>query len=175
MESTIKNNARKNPSVVIIGAGMTGLQLVVKLREIGITDITVLEKAHTIGGTWRENTYPGVACDVPSHAYTYSFEPNPDWTMHFPPGAEIYQYFKKVFYKYGINFVTQFNEAVISCVYNDSSQKWTVKSSQGNTYEADLLFSATGILHQPMLPAISGIDNFVGAKFHTSRSDHSVD
>ena len=175
MESTTQTNTRKNPSVVIIGAGMTGLQLVIKLRDIGITDITVLEKTYTIGGTWRENTYPGVACDVPSHAYTYSFEPNPDWSMHFPPGAEIYQYFKKVFYKYGINFVTRFNEAVTSCVYNDSSQKWTVKSSQGNTYEADFLFSATGILHQPMLPDISGIDNFSGAKFHTSRWDHSVD
>lgn len=175
MDTNTLSSTRKNPSVVIIGAGMTGLQLVIKLREIGITDITLLEKAQTIGGTWRENTYPGVACDVPSHAYTYSFEPNPDWTMHFPPGAEIYQYFKKVFYKYGINFVTRFNEAVTSCVYDDASQKWTVKSSQGNTYQADLLFSATGILHQPKFPDIAGLDDFAGVKFHTSRWDHTVD
>ena len=83
---------RRNPAVVIIGAGMTGLLLAIKLRESGISDVTVLEKADSIGGTWRENTYPGIACDVPSHAYTYSFEPNPDWSMQFPPGAEIFRY-----------------------------------------------------------------------------------
>ncbi len=168
-------SVKENPSVVIIGAGMTGLLLVIKLRELGITNITLLEKTHTIGGTWRENTYPGVACDVPSHAYTYSFEPNPEWSMHFPPGAEIYEYFKKVFYKYGIDHCTRFNEAVTSCVYNDSSHKWTVQSALGNSYEADLLFSATGILHQPAYPDIPGLQAFAGACFHTACWDHSVD
>lgn len=165
---------RKNPSVVIIGAGMTGILLVIKLRELGITNITLLEKAETLGGTWRENTYPGIACDVPAHAYTYSFEPNPDWSHHFAPGPEIYQYFHKVFYKYGVNFSTHFNEAATSCVFNDDSQTWTVSTSQNKTYEADLLFSATGLLHQPNIPKITGLESFAGPSFHSARWDHSV-
>ena len=164
--------SRKNPSVVIIGAGMTGILLVIKLREAGITNITLLEKAKTIGGTWRENSYPGVACDVPSHAYTYSFEPNPDWSSFFASGSEIYHYFKRVYHKYGVDACTRLNEGVISCVYRD--EKWLVKSTQGNTYTADLLFSATGILHKPVMPEILGLNSFKGALMHSARWDHNV-
>ncbi len=164
---------RQDPSVIIIGAGMTGIQLVIKLKEAGINNITVLEKSTTIGGTWRENTYPGVACDVPSHAYTYSFAPNPDWSNLFPSGKEIYQYFESVFYQHDIDRYTNFSETVIRCVYN--KQQWTVETQQGNCYTADLLFSATGILHQPVTPSIPGIDEFEGPAFHTARWDHSID
>ncbi len=164
---------RNNPSVVIIGAGMSGICLVIKLREMGITNITVLEKAETIGGTWRENRYPGVACDVPSHAYTYSFEPNPGWSSFFAGGQEIHEYYKRVYYKYGVNFNTRLNEGVTSCVYNDG--QWTVKTTQGNTYTADLLFSATGILHQPKYPDIPGLDSFAGIAMHSARWDKSLD
>lgn len=164
---------RENPAVVIIGAGMTGICLVIKLRELGITNITVLEKAETIGGTWRENRYPGVACDVPSHAYTYSFEPNPDWSTFFAGGNEIHEYYQRVFYKYGVNFVTKLGEAVNSCVYQDG--QWTVKTAKGNTYVADLLFSATGILHQPKYPDIPGLDSFAGIAMHSARWDTSLD
>ena len=167
------SNNRQNPSVIIIGAGMTGIALVIKLREAGITDITVLEKAETIGGTWRENRYPGVACDVPSHAYTYSFEPNPGWTKFFAEGKEIHEYFKRVYYKYGVNFSTHLNEAVTSCVYNNS--QWTVKTSQDKTYVADLLFSAAGILHKPAYPDIPGLESFAGVCMHSSRWDDSID
>ncbi len=164
---------RQNPSVIVIGTGMTGLQLVIKLRDAGITTITVLEKRDGLGGTWRENTYPGVACDVPSHAYTYSFEPNPDWSNYFPSGEEIHNYFTKVFYKYGIDACTRFDEAVTHCSYQ--SGRWTVKTSQGNTYVSDLLFCATGILHEPAFPDYPGLDTFEGTMFHTARWDHSVD
>jgi cation diffusion facilitator CzcD-associated flavoprotein CzcO len=164
---------RRNPSVVVIGAGMTGLLLVKELRDAGITDVILLEKANTVGGTWRENTYPGVACDVPSHAYTYSFEPNPDWSNFFPAGDEIQAYFEKVFYKYGIDTCTRFNEAVTSCVYTDG--RWIVKTSQDNTYEADILIAATGMLHRPAYPDIPGLDSFAGPAFHTARWDHDVD
>ncbi len=84
---------KRNPSVVIIGAGMTGMLMVIKLRKAGITDIVVLEKKDSVGGTWRENTYPGAACDVPAHMYTYSFEPNPNWSRFFARGPEIKDYF----------------------------------------------------------------------------------
>jgi len=178
MSSAQPNTAkrdRQNPSVVIIGAGMTGIGLVIKLREAGITDIVMLEKASDIGGTWRENTYPGVACDVPSHAYTYSFEMNPDWSHFFAYGPEIKKYFEKVYYKYGVDHSTRLNEAVTSCAYCDDTETWTVKTSQGNTFECDLLFSATGILHKPTFPNIEGLDSFKGNMMHSAQWDHSVE
>lgn len=164
---------RSNPAVVIVGAGMTGILLVIKLRQAGINNITLLEKCETIGGTWRENTYPGVACDVPSHAYTYSFEPNPDWSNLFPRGAEIFQYFDRVYRKHKVDSCARFNETVTSCIYGDG--QWTVQTSKGNTYVADLLFSATGILHQPVVPDFPGLDSFAGPAFHSARWDHSVE
>lgn len=166
-------NNRNNPSVIIIGAGMTGIACVIKLREAGITNITVLEKAESVGGTWRENRYPGVACDVPSHAYTYSFEPNPGWSSFFASGKEIYEYYQRVYYKYGVNYCTNLNEAVTSCVYQND--KWIVKTTKNKTYEADLLFSATGILHQPKYPDIPGLDSFAGLAMHSSRWDTGID
>jgi len=163
---------RKNPSVVVIGAGMTGIMLVIKLREAGIINVTLLEKKESVGGTWRENTYPGVACDVPGHAYTYSFAPNPEWSSLFAPGSEIHQYFIDVYHKYGVDTCTRFNEAVTSCVYQDG--KWKLESSQGNTYVADLVFAATGMLHHPVIPDFEGLDSFTGVTMHSAQWDHSV-
>jgi cation diffusion facilitator CzcD-associated flavoprotein CzcO len=165
---------RRNPAVVVIGAGMTGLLLAIRLRESGISDVTVLEKADSIGGTWRENTYPGIACDVPSHAYTYSFEPNPDWSMHFPPGAEIRRYFEHVFHKYGIDRCTRFGEEVTRCAWDEGAQQWQVDTAAGHRFVADLLFSATGLLHVPVVPDIPGLGSFAGRAFHSARWDHAV-
>lgn len=164
---------RQNPSVIVIGAGMTGICLVIKLREAGITNITLLEKADSVGGTWRENRYPGVACDVPSHAYTYAFEPNPNWSSFFASGAEIAEYYRRVYYKYGVNYCTHFGEAVTACQYQN--ERWTVTTAKGNTYEADLLFSATGILHQPKYPDILGLQDFAGTTVHSARWDKNID
>jgi len=164
---------RQQPSVVIIGAGMTGIGVAIKLKQAGINNIVVLEKAETVGGTWRENRYPGVACDVPSHAYTYSFEPNPDWSNFFAYGPEIYQYFKNVYYKYGIDKHTHLNEGVTSCVYQN--EKWIVKTTQNKTYEADILFSAAGILHKPVYPNIPGLDSFSGVSMHSARWNDGID
>jgi len=165
---------RRNPAVLVIGAGMTGLLLAIALRKAGIRDVTVLEKAEGIGGTWRENTYPGIACDVPSHAYTYSFEPNPDWSRHFPPGAEIMRYFERVFRAYGIDGCTRFGESVTRCAWDEASMRWEVSTAAGNRYQADLLFSATGLLHVPVYPAIRGLESFRGPAFHSARWDHAV-
>jgi cation diffusion facilitator CzcD-associated flavoprotein CzcO len=167
------SKSRENPSVIIIGAGMTGIGLVIKLKAAGITNITLLEKAETVGGTWRENRYPGVACDVPSHAYTYSFESNPEWSNFFAYGKEIYDYFKKVYMKYGVDKHTHLNEGVNSCVYQNG--KWLVKTTKDKTYEADFLFSATGILHKPVYPDIPGLDTFAGTSMHSSCWDNSLD
>jgi len=160
---------------VIIGAGMTGIALVVKLREAGITNITLLEKATDIGGTWRENRYPGVACDVPSHAYTYSFEPWPEWDKFLADGSQIHEYFKMVWKKYGVDKVTKLGQLVTSCSFDDNSQQWTVKTQAGDTYTADLLFSATGILHKPAFPNIPGLDSFAGITMHSALWDDKVE
>ena len=166
---------RQNPSVIVIGAGMTGILVAIKLKEAGISNITVIEKKDSIGGTWRENTYPGIACDVPSHAYTYSFAPNPNWSSHFPHGGEIHQYFSNVFTRYGIDKLTRFNETVTSCIYGDDSQQWTVQTSKGDTLTADLVFSACGLLHHPKFPEVPGYDDFTGPKFHSAQWDHDVE
>ncbi|MFK8049654.1 MAG: flavin-containing monooxygenase [Halioglobus sp.] len=163
----------RNPSVVIIGAGMTGVLLTIKLREAGITDLTILEKADQLGGTWRENTYPGVACDIPAHMYTYSFEPNPDWSHRYAYGDEIQAYFEKVGRKYGVTNSISFNEAATSCIYK--SGKWTVTTSKDRTIIADFVINSTGILHHPAKPDIKGIGSFKGSMFHTAEWDHNIE
>jgi len=163
----------RTPSVIIIGAGMTGILMTIKLREAGITDITILEKKANVGGTWRENNYPGVACDIPAHMYTYSFEPNAEWSHRFAHGNEIQEYFERVGRKYGVTEKVRFNEAVVNSVYNNG--KWTVKTNKGDTLEADFLIGATGILHHPAFPDIKGLDSFNGKMFHTAQWDQSVD
>jgi cation diffusion facilitator CzcD-associated flavoprotein CzcO len=160
------------PEVVIIGAGMTGILMAIKLREAGIHKITILEKKDKLGGTWRENTYPGVACDIPAHMYTYSFEPNPEWSHRFAHGAEIQQYFERVSDKYGVTSLIRFNEQVTSCVFEDA--KWHIETSKDEKLEADFVISATGILHYPAKPDIPGIESFQGKMFHTAEWDHST-
>ena len=162
----------RDPSIVIIGAGMTGIAMVIKLRKAGITNITVLEKKNKIGGTWRENTYPGVACDVPAHMYTYSFEPNPNWSHFFAHGDEIQKYFEHVVEKYDVERSIHFSEAVTDARYIDG--KWLVTSSKCKTYEADFMISATGILHHPAFPDIDGLNDFKGEMFHTAQWNHDV-
>jgi len=156
----------RNPKVVIIGAGMTGILLAIKLREAGINDVIVFEKADKIGGTWRENRYPGVACDVPSHMYTYSFEPNPDWEHLFAKGNEIQSYFERVVAKYKVETCIRFQEPVIGATLD--GKQWKVTTTKGE-YVADFVVSATGILHHPQMPEIEGLDSFAGLAFHTSR------
>jgi cation diffusion facilitator CzcD-associated flavoprotein CzcO len=163
---------KRNPSVCVIGAGMTGILLAIKLREAGISDITIFEKKSEIGGTWRENTYPGVACDVPSHMYTYSFEPNPNWSNFFARGPEIKQYFEKVTDKYDVRRLIQFDEGVQAAHYADA--KWHIETTQGKRYTFDFVIAATGILHHPSFPDIPGLDTFKGKMFHTAKWDHSV-
>ncbi|MDQ7049411.1 MAG: NAD(P)/FAD-dependent oxidoreductase [Enterobacterales bacterium] len=164
------NNNKRLPKVVVIGAGMTGILLVIKLREAGITNITIFEKADRLGGTWRENTYPGAACDVPSYLYSYSFELNPNWSHIYAHGDEIQNYFERIGKKYQVTETIHFNEEVTDAIYRD--KLWHIKTSKNRHYQADFVISATGILHHPKLPSISGIDCFKGKSFHTARWDH---
>jgi cation diffusion facilitator CzcD-associated flavoprotein CzcO len=169
----MKNKTLRAPRVVIVGAGMTGLLLFIKLREAGIQDVIILEKKDRLGGTWRDNTYPGVACDVPAHMYTYSFEPNPEWSKRFAEGSEIYAYFEKVGRKYGVIDHINFNEEVTEAKYQKG--KWKIRTSQNRTLESDFLISATGILRKVNKPHINGLEAFKGDVFHTAEWRHDVD
>lgn len=158
--------------VVVLGAGMAGMLAGIQLQKRGYRNAVIYEKADRVGGTWRENTYPGLTCDVPSHFYTYSFERNPDWTRHLPPGPEIQSYFERTAAKYGVLDMIRFNEEAESAEWRDG--KWQLQFKSGHSDTADVLIAATGVLHQPRYPDIPGADDFRGALFHSARWDHSV-
>ncbi len=159
--------------VIVIGAGMAGILSAIKLREAGIDDVVLYEKADRLGGTWRENTYPGVACDVPSHLYSYSFALNPQWSHTFASGAEIQAYFERVAEEHGVIPLIRFGEEITRADWRDG--RWHVESGSGHRDEADVVIAATGVLHHPKYPDIDGLDTFAGPCFHSARWDHDVD
>ena len=158
--------------IVVIGAGMSGILTGIRLLQAGITDFVIYEKAGRVGGTWRENTYPGLSCDVPSHHYVYSFEPNPEWSRMFAPGAEIHAYFERAAEKYGVLPHIRFGCEVTAATYADG--RWHVACADGTRDVADVVIAATGVLHHPVYPRIEGLDDFAGASFHSARWDHGV-
>jgi cation diffusion facilitator CzcD-associated flavoprotein CzcO len=162
----------RNLRFVIIGAGMAGILSAIKLREAGYDDIAIYEKADRIGGTWRDNTYPGLTCDVPSHSYTYSFAPNPEWSQYLPPGQEVFGYFAGIAERYRIGALVRFNQEIVSCIFTDG--RWQLTTKDGNSDSADVVIAATGVLHHPFYPDIDGLGDFEGALFHSSRWDHTV-
>lgn len=161
------------PKIAIIGAGISGMCMAIKLKEAGLTSFTLYEKADNVGGTWRDNTYPGVACDVPSHLYSYSFEPKLDWSKAFSPGGEILGYCEDVAKKYALLDHTEFGCELIASVYRDGG--WDIEFAGGRKERADFLVSCIGGLHVPRFPDLEGQDNFKGASFHSAQWDHSVD
>jgi cation diffusion facilitator CzcD-associated flavoprotein CzcO len=162
----------RTPSIVIIGAGMSGLCMAAKLRQAGIDAFTIVEKADKLGGTWRDNTYPGLACDVPSRFYQFSFAPNPSWTHVFSPGAEIWAYFDAVADRFDLRRHIRFGTQVVGAQYEGG--RWRVRTDDGGELLADFLISASGILHHPRHPDIDGLESFAGATFHSARWDHDV-
>ena len=164
--------AEKELRVVVLGAGMAGILAGIKLMQAGHTELAIYEKADRVGGTWRENSYPGLTCDVPSHHYTYSFERNPDWTRHLPPGPEVQAYFEQTAAKYGLNELISFNEEASSANFREG--RWHLGFKSGHEDVADVVIAATGVLHHPSSPVIEGMENFTGALFHSARWDHSI-
>ena len=151
---------------------MSGLLMGIRLQKAG-KRFRILEKAASIGGTWRDNTYPGLTCDVPSFFYSYSFEPNPDWSHRFSPGPEILTYFERVAEKYDLLKYITFDTTVTSARYEDGG--WLVETSGGEVFRADVLVDATGPLHIKHYPEIPGIESFEGARFHSADWDHDVE
>ena len=161
----------KKPKIVITGAGMSGIASAIYLLKANIYDFIILEKSDTAGGTWRENRYPGLACDVPSHFYSYSFAPNANWSHRYAKGEEIQQYFLSVIEQYQLEKYIHFGEEVTSAQLIDN--QWSIKTNKGQ-YHADFFICATGILHKINEPDIKGLAEFTAPVFHTARWNDSV-
>ena len=159
---------RKGLRFAVIGAGMAGILAAVRLAQAGEA-YTVYEKADRLGGTWRENRYPGLTCDVPAHAYTYSFEPYAEWRAYYAKGAEIQTYFERTAEKYGIMPHVRFGAEVVSCVWQEGESCWRLGLSTGETAEADVVIAASGVLHHPKMPDIEGLESFAGTALHSAR------
>lgn len=161
------------PRIVIIGAGMAGIAAAVKLRQAGLDDFVIYEKAADVGGTWRENTYPGVACDVPSHLYSYSFSPNSEWSHVFSPGAEIHAYLREVSAEHQLDPQIVLGGEVTEAEWRE--ERWRLRTRDGSEDVADIVIAATGVLHHPAWPDIPGLEDFGGPAFHSARWDHRVE
>ena len=157
---------------IIIGAGMAGMLAGIRLKERGDRDFTIYEKGDSVGGTWRENHYPGLACDTPAHSYTYSFATNPEWSAFYAPGPEIRAYFEGVADKYDLKKQIEFNSEIALCRFVDG--RWRITTADGREDVADVVIAATGVLHHPNVPDMPGLKDFAGPVFHSARWDYSV-
>ena len=162
----------RDPRVLIIGAGMSGMLMAIKLIEAGMDNFQIVDKASEIGGTWRENTYPGIGCDVAAHYYTYQGVPNPEWSTRLPQGAEIQQYLLGVVEQHDLRRRIAFNREVARADHD--GRRWTVTFKDGAVEIADFVVACCGLLHHPRYPDIPGLKDFQGAMFHSARWDHSV-
>ena len=165
-------NCPKPSKCAVIGAGMAGILSAIRLPEAGFASVTVFEKADRVGGTWRENTYPGLCCDVPSHLYSYSFAPSADWSHRFSPGIEIQAYLERIAAEHGVPERVRFGDEVVRCEL--AGRRWHLTTARGHQDDFDVVIAATGVLHHPWLPDIEGLDAFRGPTFHSARWDHRV-
>lgn len=163
----------RTPRIAIIGAGMSGIAAVAKLQRAGYTDLTVFEKADRVGGTWRENHYPGLSCDVPSYWYSFTFAKNPDWSHRFSYGPEIQAYMERTARDFGATERTKFGTPVTQLRYE--APHWRLTTGQGEEFLFDFVISATGVLHHPAYPDIPGLDSFAGESFHSARWNDDLD
>ena len=164
--------AAGTPSVLIVGAGFGGIAAAIELTRSGFSDVRILEKAPDLGGTWYYNHYPGAACDVPSHLYSFSFAQRRDWSRLCSPQAEIHRYLHEVAREHGVEGMIEYRRTVGSCTWEESSLRWVVETTDGTRYEADAIVLATGQLHQPAYPRLEGLESFAGHSFHSSEWDH---
>ena len=164
-----------SPSIAIIGSGFGGLGMAYYLKQAGIETFTIYEKSAGLGGVWRENTYPGAACDVPSHLYSFSFEPHYPWSKAYGPQREILDYQQQLARKYGLQAHMRFKREVSGADFDEQRGVWTIKFTDGEIVEAQILISSVGQLNRPLLPKIKGLDTFKGRAFHSAQWQHDYD
>ena len=158
---------------IVIGAGVSGVLAAIKLKEAGFSNITVFEKDHRLGGTWRDNRYPGVACDIPSHLYCYSFAPNAEWSRRYAPGAEILSYLEEVARRFDVLRHIRFGVEIARCEFIEG--QWHVTTTTDETAVADVIIAATGVTHHPHLPQLSGMEAFSGPCVHSAQWPADLD
>ncbi len=161
--------------VVIVGAGFSGIGMAARLRAIGIDDFVILDRGNDLGGTWRDNSYPGAACDVPSNLYSYSFALNPDWSRAFSSQSEIWDYMRACVDHFGIGDRLRFGQGVDEARWDESDECWVVRATGGDEYRAPALVWATGPLSEPSIPDFPGLASFRGKVFHSARWEHGFD
>ncbi|GAA2902790.1 NAD(P)/FAD-dependent oxidoreductase [Streptosporangium fragile] len=165
----------RRPGITIVGSGFAGLCMAIKLKEAGYHDFVILEKSADLGGAWRDNTYPGCACDVPSPLYSFSFELNPGWSRLFSPQPEIWDYMRACVDKYGITPHIRYGTEVSAFEFDDDRAIWRVSTSGGESFQTHAVVSGIGALHVPSIPDIPGRERFTGTAFHSAQWDHSCD
>ncbi|WP_236789109.1 NAD(P)/FAD-dependent oxidoreductase [Amycolatopsis sp. GM8] len=166
---------RTEAEVVIVGTGFSGLGMAVQLLERGHRDFVILEKAADVGGTWRDNTYPGCACDIQSHMYSFSFAQNPEWTRAFSPQQEIWDYLRGVADKYDLYSHIRFGQEMTGARWDPEEHRWHVATRGGDEFAARYLVNGLGALHLPQIPELDGLENFKGETFHSATWNHDYD
>ena len=159
---------------MIVGAGFGGVAAAIELGRQGVEDVVLLERGDRIGGVWRANTYPGAACDVPSHLYSLSYAPNPDWSRRFAGQAEIQAYLQRVADEHDVTRRVRFGVEARTADWDAGAERWRIGLDDGETLEADVLLVAVGQLTRPVIPALPGIETFAGPAFHSAEWEHGV-
>ncbi|HEY8516428.1 MAG TPA: NAD(P)/FAD-dependent oxidoreductase [Candidatus Binatia bacterium] len=168
-------DTKRTPRIAIIGSGFSGLCLGIQLKQAGIDSFTIYEKSNRLGGTWRDNTYPGACCDVPAFAYCFSFEQKTDWSRKWAPHDEILAYMEHCATKYDVKRHIRFETEIADASFDESRGVWKLRTKSGEAIEAEVLVSGVGQLNRPYIPDIPGLDRFRGEKFHSARWNHAYD
>lgn len=174
VESSEEQTSTRNARLVILGTGFSGLGMAIRLKQRGQEDFVVIEKAADLGGTWRDNTYPGCACDIPSHLYSFSFALNPYWSRAYSPQHEIWDYLRHCAERFGILPHIRWNSELLDASWNEVDQRWHITTTQGQ-FIANFLILGNGPLSEPSLPAVPGLEHFEGELFHSARWNHDYD
>ncbi len=168
------NGASRALTIGIVGAGFGGIGIGIRLRQSGFENFTIFERGDTVGGVWRANTYPGAACDVPSHLYSYSFAPGSRWSRRYAPQAEILTYLTETADRFAVTPHVRFNTEVTGASFDPQAGRWTVETDDGESHAFDVLVTACGQLTRPSIPHLPGLDDFEGPSFHSAEWDHEV-
>ena len=164
----LESDGERHVDVLIIGAGFGGLCMGIKLREMGLSFI-ILERGSDVGGTWRDNTYPGCSCDIPSHLYSFSFKLNPGWTRSYPDQPEILSYLKTCVDTYQLRDSILFGTEVIEAAFDETKKIWRIRTQRQDIFTTGAVVSAMGSLSRPAIPDVKGMERFAGRVFHSAQ------